>query len=711
MNWTRWLRPGLILTIVVAALAVFLRGGTIEADLGTRVGAALQADGQGWAAVEVSSRDVTILGRAPSVESQEAAVRVAERVNGVRRAVDGSELLPIASPYLWSAVRDNNTLRLSGSVPSEGTRAAVLAAARRAMPEAEIRDELDLARGAPAGFSTATSFALERLAALSQGTVTLTDSTLAVAGVAADYAAFAHAQDVFVDDLPTTVALGPVDVLPPRADPFVWSADYDGDTVSVVGFVPNDIVREMLAASIRSALPGVAVVDETVVASGEPAGFGEAATFAVNALRRLSRGGVTLDGLALDVSGDAKSVEDHESLLASLGGEFPRDMTVVAHAVMPAPVSPYGWRAERGPGLVVVSGYVPNAIMREEVMSTTRALFAGDTVEDAMRVAAGEPRMDWIGAIKFSLSQLALLKAGGVSLGDRTYAIEGEALSSETYATLTDTHEKTLPASLDLELAVITPPIASPYRFFASRSGKTVTVGGHVPDEAARRAILAVVQRKFGAAAITGDFAYAAGAPEDYVVAVAGAVQALSRVAGGRVEVSDTDVSIDGFAYHARAARGIEVALADALPEGFRASAVSVSTRQTGQPVAPEACGRLLQATLRTGQVGFDDDGSAISIDSFGLVDRIAATLARCPAVGVEVGAHTDSDGSASRNRERTQARAEAIVDYLVDAGIRRERLNAVGYGEDNPIADNGTDAGKAANRRIEFRLDLTEGG
>jgi OOP family OmpA-OmpF porin len=117
----------------------------------------------------------------------------------------------------------------------------------------------------------------------------------------------------------------------------------------------------------------------------------------------------------------------------------------------------------------------------------------------------------------------------------------------------------------------------------------------------------------------------------------------------------------------------------------------------------------LLQKVLATGRIDFDGQEPAILADSFGLLDRVSATMARCPNAAIEVGAHTDSDGSASGNRDRTEARAEAIVDYLVDAGIRRERLTAVGYGEDNPIADNSADAGKAANRRIEFSVELPE--
>ena len=87
------------------------------------------------------------------------------------------------------------------------------------------------------------------------------------------------------------------------------------------------------------------------------------------------------------------------------------------------------------------------------------------------------------------------------------------------------------------------------------------------------------------------------------------------------------------------------------------------------------------------------------------------SVVARCPDANIEVGAHSDGDGTAPKNKDRTQSRAEAIVDYLVNAGVKRERLTAVGYGEAKPIGDNNTPQGKAANRRIEFSVSAPSGG
>ena len=83
----------------------------------------------------------------------------------------------------------------------------------------------------------------------------------------------------------------------------------------------------------------------------------------------------------------------------------------------------------------------------------------------------------------------------------------------------------------------------------------------------------------------------------------------------------------------------------------------------------------------------------------------MAADLALCPEVTVNVEGHTDGDGDASANLALSVARAEAVVDALVLRGIDPERLYAVGYGESLPIASNDTRAGKQANRRIAFSV------
>jgi transforming growth factor-beta-induced protein len=85
-------------------------------------------------------------------------------------------------------------------------------------------------------------------------------------------------------------------------------------------------------------------------------------------------------------------------------------------------------------------------------------------------------------------------------------------------------------------------------------------------------------------------------------------------------------------------------------------------------------------------------------------LDRAADYLIANP-VAVEVGGHTDADGSDEANLDLSERRAQAVVDYLISAGVDPGLLTAVGYGETLPIADNETDEGRAQNRRIEFSI------
>jgi OOP family OmpA-OmpF porin len=138
---------------------------------------------------------------------------------------------------------------------------------------------------------------------------------------------------------------------------------------------------------------------------------------------------------------------------------------------------------------------------------------------------------------------------------------------------------------------------------------------------------------------------------------------------------------------------------------------VSLLAPEPGQPMTAATCRDQLQTVVKAGRIEFDANNPIVTTDSLSVLDRVAATALRCPDAAIEVDVHSDNDGTAAVLRDRTQARAETIVDYLVRAGVRRERLTAVGYGATKPIADNNTVAGKASNRRVEFIVAVPSGG
>jgi OmpA-OmpF porin, OOP family len=114
-------------------------------------------------------------------------------------------------------------------------------------------------------------------------------------------------------------------------------------------------------------------------------------------------------------------------------------------------------------------------------------------------------------------------------------------------------------------------------------------------------------------------------------------------------------------------------------------------------------CQQLFSELLGKAKVRFESGRATIDPDSTGLMDRLVEIALRCPTSNIEVGGHTDTDGEDAANQALSEKRAQAVVDYLVKAGLPASRFTAVGYGSMQPIAGNDTDDGKAQNRRIEF--------
>lgn len=96
---------------------------------------------------------------------------------------------------------------------------------------------------------------------------------------------------------------------------------------------------------------------------------------------------------------------------------------------------------------------------------------------------------------------------------------------------------------------------------------------------------------------------------------------------------------------------------------------------------------------------------STIKVDSYPVLDEIAQVLKESPSMKLRIEGHTDNVGDDRVNKRLSQQRAEAVRDYIISRGIGADRLEAVGFGEERPIADNRSEDGRAKNRRVEFNI------
>jgi len=100
--------------------------------------------------------------------------------------------------------------------------------------------------------------------------------------------------------------------------------------------------------------------------------------------------------------------------------------------------------------------------------------------------------------------------------------------------------------------------------------------------------------------------------------------------------------------------------------------------------------------------VHFATGKARIREESFPHLDRVVEYMAHKKSVRIEISGHTDNVGNPKQNKKLSKARAEACRSYLVQKGIDAGRIEAVGYGDERPIASNDTDEGRQKNRRIE---------
>ncbi len=126
-----------------------------------------------------------------------------------------------------------------------------------------------------------------------------------------------------------------------------------------------------------------------------------------------------------------------------------------------------------------------------------------------------------------------------------------------------------------------------------------------------------------------------------------------------------------------------------------------------GCPEVKKEIRNLLKKAMQG--IQFETGKAVIKKVSFPLMDQIAQKFIENKNFIIEVQGHTDNVGKADYNKKLSDARANAVMKYLVDKGVPQERMSAKGYGMDVPIADNKTKAGRAQNRRVEFAITFEE--
>jgi len=172
--------------------------------------------------------------------------------------------------------------------------------------------------------------------------------------------------------------------------------------------------------------------------------------------------------------------------------------------------------------------------------------------------------------------------------------------------------------------------------------------------------------------------------------------QCAGTPAGARVDTEGCPADSDG----------------DGIPDGIdqcpdTPADTPVDDRGCALPTSPHEAELVERGVLSLPEVRFANNSARLTADSHAVLDEVGAILERHPELAIEIGGHTDSYGEASYNLQLSKRRAQAVLTYLTGhfPDLDAARFTVKGYGETQPVASDRTREGRAANRRVEFKV------
>jgi len=566
-NWRKWFFPGLLAVVILTALSTWFRTEPVQNDLSAKALEALEAE-HPWATVELDGRDLTLRGTAPSQAAADGALTLAENAYDVRVAQRNTQLLAAASPYILSGKLEGDTLVLTGNVPDEETRARILQSAQTAAPNAEIDDQMTLARGAPDNYGDLADFTLGSLAGLSSGAASLTDAEFDIEGISVDSDSYEAAIARLAGDVPEGSRIARAEIAAPVVSPYEWTAEMDNETIRLSGSVPSASLRDDIRTQTQSDFPQAQIVNDMQIASGEPEAYGSAVEYSRNILSSLEAGKASLVDDKLTITGTAKTPEDYDVAIATLANA-PAGVQV-SGTINPASVDPYVFQINKLENEAVVSGFAPDRQTADGTIAMVKDKLGTDNVRDELRIANGQPEI-FPAARERVAELLARTQTGQAELRGNVARVTGQM---ETQASLEALENETIEGfETAYNLSTDEPPIptAEPYlwRLVKPTEGPLV-VSGNAPDEDAKLRALEMAKSTLSIADATDEQTIALGAPRGFSEAqnfVAGQIKLLEA---GEGTISNRTITISGESKNKNLKRLIERTAPRRVPQGFQ---------------------------------------------------------------------------------------------------------------------------------------------
>ncbi|MEO0751163.1 MAG: OmpA family protein [Pseudomonadota bacterium] len=488
--------------------------------------------------------------------------------------------------------------------------------------------------------------------------------------------------------------------------------------ISLIGLVPASMDRAAFVDGLHDIRADEPVSDFLEAADyPAPDQWNDATTYALRALRFLDRTKISLNADRIAVKAIAGSQDEKGSIESQLARLTPDGMALALDISAPRPViTPFTLRFvvdEEGPRFDACSA--DTEFSRNRILSAARAL--GMTGQATCQIGLGVPTPRWAEAVTLTMAAVAELGEATATFSDGDISLLAkEGTQQSLFDDVIGGLETDLPDLFSLTATL--PEIqdaadAEALEFVATLSPEgLLQLRGRVATAADKTMVDSFAMARFSTDGVDMRARVDDGVPEDWTYRVITGLDALSHLSNGVVNVTPDTLSVSGSTGEADANTSIAALLSDKLGEGSIYD-ISVRYEEDLDPVAsiptPAECEAQINTVKDTRKISFEPGSARLDVAAKQIMDDIAEILRECGALTMEIGGHTDSQGRETMNQQLSQSRAQAVLNELRVRRVLTGSITAVGYGESEPIADNGTEEGREANRRIEFKV-LHEG-
>lgn len=504
-------------------------------------------------------------------------------------------------------------------------------------------------------------------------------------------------------------------VAPPR---FTLEVLRNVDQVSLIGLIPESDGSAGILSAVQSLSPNIEVTDMLESADYPvTAEWHSSLNFGLGTLNQLPRSKISVTDGKVIVTAVTESVVEKRNIEAQLKGRKPENMQLVMNISSPRPViSPFSFRMQIGPkSSALISCSADTRLTRDKIMRVVREVELSR--EPTCDIGLGVPTTDWADAVVMSVASLRELGGGVLTFTDSDVSlVASNETTQQKFDQVVGKLENALPELFSLH-AVLPPKILSTDdankedtpEFLATVSPEgIVQLRGRVSSEQTKKAIDTYATSLFGNDIVYVQTRVDENLPNGWPVRVLGGLEALAQLNHGILIVQPSTVEIKGIGARPEVPSEVTKILSSRI-SGKGNYKIDVDFDEAlfvvNEAPSEDDCARGITALLSRKQINFEPGSTRMDADSLLVVSEIADILRKCPDAKFNIEGHTDSQGGEDLNLAISQKRAEAVLNALLSQRVLTSGLTAVGFGPSQPIADNGTEEGRAQNRRIAFTL------